>query len=110
MSLRARLTFAIVGLVTILVMILSVVYMHRLIGMTLDDVHKRAEVNATQVMAFVLQRLKEKTEGYRPPPQTLDEKKRLWAEVIEQDPFLGEVLRKAMANSSLVIEILISDD
>jgi signal transduction histidine kinase len=110
LSLKARLRLGTILLVTILVLALAGLNLHRAIEATFADVQARALTNAAQIRDFLLDRIAAQAAAAVPRPTNFEETKQLWTRIIREDQQLAELLVKAVANSNLVAEIYITDD
>ena len=109
MSLKVRLWFGVVAMVLFLTTAISLLYLDRQLEQLFEGTGERAEVNASLVKDFVLQRIQDKAAQVSPPPETLEESAKIWRNVIENDKLLPNLLVKALANSGLAVEIFITD-
>ncbi len=110
LSLKARLRLGTILLVTILVLALAGLNLHRAIQETFSDVQARALTNAAQIRDFLLDRIATQAAAAVPRPTNFEETKELWTKIIREDQQLAELLVKAVANSNLVADIYITDD
>jgi signal transduction histidine kinase len=109
LSLKARLHAATLVLVMSLVFVLAGLNLHRSLSQTFLDVQERSLTNAAQIRDFLLQRIEDRVLVHRPRPSTLEESKELWTSILRDDPLIPQLLQKALANSRLVADILITD-
>lgn len=110
LSLKARLRLGTILLVTILVVALAGLNLHRAIQETFSDVQARALTNAAQIRDFLLDRIATQAAAAVPRPTNFEQTKELWTKIIREDQQLAELLVKAVANSNLVADIYITDD
>mgnify|MGYP001615008768 CR=1 FL=1 len=107
MSLKARLRISIVALVILVVSAVSLLNMSSLAEARLVDVVQRTAMAAQQVKMFLIQRVQDQAARREPRPASLEETKRLWTEIVRTDDELAAMLENTMANSRLIIEILV---
>ena len=108
MSVKNRLRFSIIALVVIVVVGLSVLHVRSVVEARFEDTFNLASIGAMQVESFILQIVDEQTARRDPPPTTLDEVKRVWIEIVEQDDGLAVLLQKLTGNSPAMVEVLVS--
>ena len=108
MSVKNRLRFSIIALVVIVVVGLSALHVRSVVEARFEDTFKLASIGAMQVESFILQIVDEQTARRDPPPTTLDEVKRVWIEIVEQDDGLAVLLQKLTGNSPAMVEVLVS--
>jgi signal transduction histidine kinase len=95
LSIRARLRISIVALVTAIVLALSALHLHAVIGETLDDVGERTRMVGDQVSAYLVETLN-----------------RLGADrqaAIRTDASLRRLLQRALTRSSAVVDVAVLD-
>ncbi|MFN0101286.1 MAG: ATP-binding protein [Bryobacteraceae bacterium] len=110
LSLKARLHLATIVLVLTLVFILAGLNLHRSLQQTFLDVQERAQTNTTMMRDFLLQRIDDRVVRWWPkPPEGLEESKDVWRRILQEDSLIPELLKKALASSTLVAAILITD-
>jgi PAS domain S-box-containing protein len=109
MSLKARLRVAIIGLVAILVFVLSLLNLQAAATVEFQHALARAQATAGQIKIYVLARISERS-GQQPPPATLEESKKLWADTIRRDRTLADVLGLANAANRSAVETHIYDE
>lgn len=109
-SLKARLRLGTILLVTLLVLVLAGLNLHRTLDQTFSGVQERALTNAAQIRDFLLDRIAARAAATVPRPQGFDQTKALWTTIIREDQQLSELLVKAVANSKLVVDIYLTDD
>lgn len=109
LSLKARLHIATIIMVSTLVIVLAGLNLHQSLGQTFKDVQERAQTNTTMLRDFLVQRIDDRVMTKRPPPRGLEETKQEWREVLKADLLIPKLLIKALASSTLVAEILITD-
>jgi len=109
MSLKARLRVSIVALLVGVVLVLSALNLHSAATARFQDVLERANLTALQVQSFLMQRISEQAAS-APQPASLEETKRLWAQIVEEDDELARLLEETMASSRTILEIVIADE
>ena len=109
MSLKARLSIAIMGLVTIVVVVLSTMNVTRVLDQFLEDLRQRAELNAKHLRDNILDRIQQNAAG-RTSTETLEETKHRWVRSLERDPIYRRLLERAVVDSNLAVEIYVSDE
>ncbi len=110
MSLKARLRISIVALVVLVVSAVSLLNMYSLAEARFDDVVQRASMVSQQVKTFLIQRVHDQAARRETQPTTLDEVKKLWTDIVRDDRELEAMLEGTMANSRVIIEILIGGE
>jgi len=109
MSLKNRLRVSIVALLVGVVLVLSALNLHGAATARFQDVLERANLTALQVQSFLMQRISEKAASV-PQPASLEETKRLWAQIVEEDDELARLLEETMASSRTILEIVIAGE
>ena len=109
LSLKARLHIATIVLVLTLVFFLAGLNLQNSLEQTFKDVQERAQTNATMMRDFLVQRIDDRVATWRPRPKDLTETKAVWAQILREDLLIPQLLQKAQASSSLVVDILITD-
>ncbi len=110
MSLKNRLRFAIVTLVTLMVFAQSVVSLRISAEGSFRHAVGRAKSAADQVRNLLLQRVNEQTARVDPPPESLDDRRRIWETILVEDAALPRLLESTVASSMPVVEILVCDE
>jgi signal transduction histidine kinase len=110
MSLKARLSLALMGLVTIIVVGLSAMSITRILDLTLNDLRDRAELHAVNLRDNLLARIKDRGRSWDPPPEGLPANQRMWTRIIEQDPEVSRLLERAVVNSRLAVRIYVASN
>ena len=110
MSLKARLRIAIVALVTFVVIAMSMLYLYDFTKGAFSDASSRAALIADQVKGSLLDRLGSQTVARGERPASLNGWKQTWTEIIHDDPGITEMLRRTLANSELVLAIVVTDE
>jgi hypothetical protein len=110
LSLKARLHIATIVLVLTLVLALAGLNLHRSLQQTFRDVQERAQTNTAMMRDFLVQRIDDRVMQWRPaPPQGLEETKKVWRQILQEDLLIPQLLQKALASSALVVDIHITD-
>lgn len=110
MSLKTRLQVSIVSLVVTIVVALSVLNIHGMLQTRFQDSLELARFQAGQVYGFLLRLLTERTALRDPPPRDLEETKKFWTEIIEQDTGLASLLEKLAGNSRYIVEVVVTGE
>ncbi len=109
MSLRNRLRFSIISLVTVMVAIQFLATLRVTADADFHDALDRTESIAKQVQSLLADRLNQEIKRADPPPANLDETIALWTHMLESDPSISGLLEKLMASSTVAVEIQICD-
>ena len=104
MSLRLRLILLTVALVTVVVMILSGLYLNSLVDSLSATALDRAQLASQQVNAYINDHINSHALEH-PAPADLDETKTLWREIVANDPDVSTMLFRTMALSAALLEI-----
>ena len=110
MSLKNRLRLSIVALVMTVVVALSVLHVHSVVESRFQDGLELATIGGMQVESFILQIVDEQTADYQPPPETLEDVKKVWSEIVEQDPGLAALLQQLTGSTPVIVEILVTGE
>ena len=110
MSLKNRLRLSIVALVMTVVVVLSVLHVHSVVESRFQDGLELATIGGMQVESFILQIVDEQTADYQPPPETLEDVKKVWSEIVEQDAGLTALLQKLTGSTPVIVEILVTGE
>jgi len=110
MSLKSRLRLSIVALVVTVVVALSVLHVHSVVESRFEDALELATIGGMQVESFILQIVDEQTANYQPPPETMADVKKVWSEIVEQDPGLASLLQKLTGSTPVIVEILVTGE
>ena len=110
MSLKNRLRLSIVAIVVTVVLALSVLHVRSVIESRFQDGLELATIGSMLVESFILQIVDEKTADYQPAPETLEDVKKVWSEIVEQDPGLAGLLQKLTGSSPVIVEILVTGE
>ncbi len=108
MSLKARLLASIVALVAATVVVLSVLYLRAVLQNSFEDAVTVAQFNAQQVESFMRSRVQTEVEAMDPPPATLDEWADAFVSSVAADAALSGLLENLVANSSAIVEGLVT--
>src|ERR1035437_2900323 len=104
MSLRLRLILLNVALVTVVVLVLSGLYLNSLVDSLSATALARAELLSQQVNAYITDHINRHSLEH-PAPADLDETKTLWREIVPNDPDVSAMLFRTMALSAALLEI-----
>jgi signal transduction histidine kinase len=104
MSLRVRLILLTVALVTVVVLILSGLYVKSLVDSLSATALDRAQLASQQVNAFINDRINRHALE-QPAPMDLETTKTLWREIVANDPEVATMLFRTMALSAALLEI-----
>jgi signal transduction histidine kinase len=104
MSLRLRLILLTVALVTVVVLVLSGLYLNSLVDSLSATALDRAELASQQVNAYINDHINSHSLEH-PAPADLDETKTLWREIVSNDPDVSAMLFRTMALSAALLEI-----
>ncbi len=110
MSLKNRLRLSIVALVVTVVVALSALHVHSVVESRFQDGLDLATIGGIQVESFILQIVDEKTANYQPPPETLEDVKKVWSEIVEQDRGLAGLLQTLTGSTPVIVEILVTGE
>jgi signal transduction histidine kinase len=104
MSLRVRLILLTVALVTVVVLILSGLYLNSLVDSLSATALDRAQLASQQVNAFINDRINRHALD-QPAPADLEGTKTMWREIVANDPDVATMLFRTMALSAALLEI-----
>src|SRR6202790_4449267 len=104
MSLRVRLILLTVALVTVVVLILSGLYLNSLVDSLSATALDRAQLASQQVNAFINDRINRHALD-QPAPADLEATKTMWREIVANDPDVATTLFRTMALSAALLEI-----
>ena len=110
MSLRARLRTFIILLVAVVVGVLSVINVRDAIETRLNDALYLATSNAEVVESFLIPLVNEKASRRIPQPETLDEMKRVWTQIVELDADLALFLQRMTGGARYIVEVVITGE
>jgi len=109
MSLRARLRTFIIALVALIVAVLSLLSVRDAVETRFSDALYLAESNAEVVESFLIPLVNEEAARRTPQPQTLEEVKRVWAQIVELNADLALFLEK-MGGARYIVEIVVTGE
>jgi signal transduction histidine kinase len=104
MSLRIRLILLTVALVTVVVTILSGLYLTSLVESLSATALDRAELASQQVNAYINDRIN-RVSSVEPAPTDLAETEMQWRDIVANDPDISSMLFRTMALSAALLEI-----
>jgi signal transduction histidine kinase/HAMP domain-containing protein len=104
MSFKRRLSFSIVGLVLILTVVLSMVYLRHLLRMQLQSAFQQAQMVAQQVESATMDTL-----SGPPPLATPEQSAAYWRQAVREDDELREILLRSLASFNTIAEIAVTD-
>jgi signal transduction histidine kinase len=107
MSLRLRLILLTVALVTVVVTILSGLYLTSLVNSLSATALDRAELASQQVNAYINDRIN-RVSSVEPAPTNLAETEMQWRDIVANDPDISAMLFRTMALSAALLEINVS--
>lgn len=107
MSLRIRLILLTVALVTVVVMILSGLYLASLVNSLSATALDRAELASQQVNAYINDRIN-RFSAVEPAPTDLTQTETQWRDIVANDPDIANMLFRTMALSAALLEINIA--
>src|SRR5579872_2964775 len=109
MSLRLRLILLTVALVTVVVVVLSGLYLNSLVDSLSATALDRAQLASQQVNAYLNDRINRVSPDSAAPdkkaPASFDETKVVWREIVASDPEVAAMLFRTMALSAALAEI-----
>ena len=107
MSLRIRLILLTVTLVTVVVMILSGLYLASLLSSLSATAFDRAELVSQQVNAYINDRIN-RVSSVQPAPGDFMQTETQWRDIVANDPDIKNMLFRTMALSAALLEINIA--
>ena len=110
MSLKARLRIAIVVLVTLVVVAMSLLYLYDFTRVSFSTASARADLIADQFKIYLVDHLTRETAARGLHPNSFEEWESSWTEIVRGDPDVTDMLKRSLANSELVVAILVTDD
>jgi PAS domain S-box-containing protein len=110
MSIKARLRIAIIALVALVVIGMSALYLYDFTFMTFTGAAERADFIAQDVKGNLADHLQRETEARGLKPASLEEWKHAWTDIIRGDPYVTAMLQRTLADSKLVLAILVTDE
>lgn len=105
-SLKARLRIAIAFLMACVVVVLTLLYIHGFLGNEFQRTRNIAKSLTGQVQSAIAAILEARTPS--PPPASREEVKRLWLGILEKDPAVTGVLKRALESWDLISQIYIT--
>jgi len=109
MSLRVRLVLLILVVVALAAVALSAVELETLVDLLTTDAIAYSRLTGQQVSAL-LQDHVERSSANLPSPQSIEEVKALWNQIVSDDAQLRRLLVKMMASSSSLLEINVAGE
>jgi len=109
MSLRVRLVLLILVVVALAAVALSAVELETLVNLLTFDAIERSRLTGQQVSALLLDHIERYSENY-PVPQSLEETKALWNDIVSDDEQFHRLLLQMMASSSSLLEINVAGE
>jgi signal transduction histidine kinase len=108
MSLKARLSTLIIGLVAASVLALTALQFNSLVSAWLQHAAERSQTTAQVIKKYV----QERTGDIPLPSPTPDVKEiqRIWTQALEQDHDLAEMMATALAQTRSIVEIAVSNE
>ncbi len=110
MSLKTRVRISIVAPAITAVLILLALNIRGFVETKFRDMLDRAQGVSRQVGGFLMDRLETQAALAKPRPRGLEERKRLWAEIVSTDPAVSSLLNYALTDSSDLIEVFVEND
>src|SRR6266851_4717724 len=104
MSLRLRLILLTVALVTVVVLVLSGLYLNSLVDSLSATALDRAQLASQQVNAYINDYINRHSLEH-PTPANLGETTTMWREIVSNDPDVSAMLFRTMALSAALLEI-----
>jgi signal transduction histidine kinase len=109
MSLRVRLVLLILVVVALAVVALSLVELGTLVDLLTTDAIQYSNLTGQQVSALLQDHVERYSETF-PTPQSVEEVKALWNQIVSDDAQLRRLLVKMMASSSSLLEINVAGE
>jgi signal transduction histidine kinase len=109
MSLRVRLVLLILVVVALAAVALSAVELETLVDLLTADAIKYSSLTGQQVSALLLDHIELYSNNY-PNPQSLEETKALWNQIVSDDVQLHQLLVQMMASSSSLLDINVAGE
>jgi signal transduction histidine kinase len=109
MSLKNRLRFSIISLVTVMVSIQFLGTLRVTAESDFEQALERSQAIATHVRTFLTDRLTRELQTADPPPRNIEESIAIWTDFLENDPSISTLLEKLMASSRDAVEIQVYD-
>jgi len=109
MSLRVRLVLLILVVVALAAIALSAVELETLVDLLTTDAIERSKLTGQQVSALLRDHIERYSEDY-PTPQSLEEIKALWNDIVSDDEQFHRLLLQMMASSRSLLEINVAGE
>ena len=109
MSLRVRLVLLMVALVTLVIVVLSWLYLNSLMNALSTNLVERSQLASQQVNAFIVERINKDIREY-PVPAHFEQTKIIWRQIVNTDPEIATTLERTMALSKALVEINVYGD
>ena len=109
MSLRVRLVLLILVVVALAAVALSAVELETLVNLLTTDAIQYSNLTGQQVSALLQDHVERYSEDF-PTPQSMEEVKALWNQIVSDDAQLRRLLVKMMASSSSLLEINVAGE
>jgi signal transduction histidine kinase len=109
MSLRVRLVLLILVVVALAAVALSAVELETLVNLLTSDAIQYSSLTGTQVSTLLQDHVRLYSES-NPTPQSIEETKALWSQIVSDDTQLQKLLVNIMANSGSLLEINIAGE
>ncbi len=110
MSLKVRLRIAIVALVTFVVVAMSLLYLYDFTQGAFADAWGRAALIADQVKSSLVDHLNVETAARGLRPSSVSGYQQAWIQIVRTDPTVTTMLNRALANTELVLAIVVTDN
>ena len=110
MSLRTRLRFSIVALVTIVVVAMSALYLYGFTRLAFEAAASRADLVANQIKGYILEMIDKQVLTRGGQAMSIEESKRIWTEIVRTDPYIRGLLQRTAANADVVLSIYVSGE
>jgi len=109
MSLRVRLVLLILVVVALAAVALSAVELQTLVNLLTSDAIERSSLTGQQVSALLRDHIERYSEDY-PTPQSLEEIKALWNDIVSDDEQFHKLLLQMMASSRSLRDINVAGE
>ncbi len=109
MSLRVRLILLILVVVALAAVTLSAVELETLVDLLTSDTIERSSLTGQQISAVLRDHIERYSEN-DPAPQSLEEVKTLWNQIVSGDEQLHQLLLQMMASSRSILEINVAGE
>jgi signal transduction histidine kinase len=109
MSLRVRLVLLILVVVALAAVALSAVELETLVDLLTTDAIDRSKLTGQQVSALLVDHVDRYSENY-PSPQSLEERKALWNDIVADDEQFHKLLLQMMASFTSLREINVAGE